>query len=188
LSPIKKILYFFWPSTGWKRAWAYIIHRLARFPGTPYSIASGFACGAAISFTPFVGLHFIIAATFAWIIRANILASAIGTSVGNPWTFPFIWAWLYQTGTWLIAGKTPEEKFVPEFSEIFGRMMGALFRLDMEYLIESSANIFWPMLVSSIPTCLIIWWLFFLPIRYAVQSYQNRRLDKLNKINKNKSL
>lgn len=188
LSTAKKIIYFFWPSTGWKRAWAYIMHRLARFPGTPYSIASGFACGAAISFTPFVGLHFIIAAILAWVIRANVLASAIGTSVGNPWTFPFIWTWLYQTGTWLIAGEKPGEKIVPEFSEIFGQMMGALLRLDVEHLIENSANIFWPMLVSSVPTCFIIWWLFFLPIKYAVQSYQTGRLSKLKQMKKNKSL
>lgn len=188
LSLIKKIIYFFWPSTGWRRAWAYIIHRLARFPGTPYSIASGFACGAAISFTPFVGLHFISAAILAWIIRANILASAIGTSVGNPWTFPFIWTWLYQTGTLLTAGEAIGEKLVPEFSEIFGRMMAALLRLDTKYLMESSADIFWPMLVSSIPTCFVIWWLFFLPIKYVVQRYQDGRLDKFAQLKKKKCL
>ena len=53
---------------------------------------------------------------------------------------------------------------------------------------ENSANIFWPMLVSSIPTCFIIWWLFFLPIKYAVQSYQTGRLSKLKQMKKNKSL
>jgi|TARA_B110000438_G_C15678266_1_gene591199 uncharacterized protein (DUF2062 family) len=187
LSIIKKIIYFFWPSTGWRRACAYIMHRIGRFPGTPYSIASGFACGAAISFTPFVGLHFIISAIFAWVIRANLLASAIGTSVGNPWTFPFIWAWLYQTGNWLTEGVAPGEEIVPKFSEIFGRMMAALLSLDKTYLLESSATIFWPMLISSIPTGIVIWFLFFFPIKYAVGRYQHSRLNNLTKINRKRS-
>ena len=186
LSPAKIILNFFWPSTGWKRAWAYTIHRLARFPGSPYSIACGFACGAAISFTPFVGLHFIVSAIFAWVLRANVVASTIGTAIGNPWTFPFIWTWLYQTGTWMIAGKTPSENPIPKFSEIFGRMLEALLSLNGTYLIETSTPIFWPMLLSSIPTGFVIWWLFYLPIKYAVQRYQDGRRHKLTQNNRNR--
>ena len=68
-----------------------VLIRLKRLQGTPYSIATGFACGVAISFTPFIGFHMILAALTAWLIRGNIIASAIGTIVGNPWTFPFIW-------------------------------------------------------------------------------------------------
>ena len=49
-------------------------------------------------FTPFVGFHFVLAAITAWIVRGNILASAIGTAAGNPWTFPFIWVSVLYTG------------------------------------------------------------------------------------------
>ena len=28
--------------------------------------------------------------------------SAIGTAVGNPWTFPFIWAAIYRTGAFIL--------------------------------------------------------------------------------------
>jgi hypothetical protein len=181
LSPAAKVRKFFWPSIGWQRAWAYTMHRLARLPGSSYSIASGFACGAAISFTPFVGLHFIISAIVAWIIRANILASAIGTAVGNPWTFPFIWAWLYQTGTRMTAGEALSGDKVPKFSEVFGRMMEATLSLDMTYLIETAGPIFWPMLVSSIPTGFVIWWAFYLPLKYVVRRYQERRKRKLTR-------
>ena len=64
-----------WPSAGWRRAGKYFWYRIVRMPGTPYSIAAGLACGVAVSFTPFLGCHFIMAAIFAWIIRANLLAS-----------------------------------------------------------------------------------------------------------------
>ena len=181
LPTMKKIVHFFWPSSGWRRASTYTMRRLARFPGTSYSIASGFACGAAISFTPFVGLHFIISAILAWVLRANVLASTIGTAVGNPWTFPFIWTWLYQTGTWITEGKTLRGESVPKFSEIFGRMLEALLNLDGTYLIEISTPIFWPMLLSSIPTGIIIWCLFYFPIKFAVQSYQDGRKHILDK-------
>ncbi|MEE8350997.1 MAG: DUF2062 domain-containing protein [Rhodospirillales bacterium] len=172
-----KFVGFFWPAMGWRRSVKYLLLRLARLPGTAYSIAGGFACGAAISFTPFVGLHFIISAIVAWIIRTNILASAIGTAVGNPWTFPFIWTWLYQTGTWITTGGNPEQLATPNFGAIFGHMMEATLGLNGQYLLETAAPIFWPMLVSSIPTGFIVWWMFYLPLKYIVQRYQERRLN-----------
>jgi len=172
-----KIVGFFWPAMGWRRSVKYLLHRLARLPGTAYSIAGGFACGAAISFTPFVGLHFVISAIVAWIIRTNILASAIGTAVGNPWTFPFIWTWLYKTGTWITTGGTPEQLAAPDFVAVFGHMMEAILSLDGQYLLETAVPIFWPMLISSIPTGFIVWWVFYLPLKYIVQRYQDRRFN-----------
>ncbi len=182
----EKILGFFWPSSGWRRASAYSLHRLARIPGSAYSIAGGFACGAAISFTPFVGLHFIVAAVLAWILRANILASAIGTAVGNPWTFPFIWTWLYQTGTWIIDAETREGAHNPKFTEIFGHMLEAFLSMDVQYLIETAAPVFWPMLASSLPTGLVVWWVFYLPLKYTVRRYQYRRRRGLEGKNRNR--
>ena len=35
----------------------------------------------------------------------NLIASALGTAVGNPWTFPFIWAWIYTVGYWILGGE-----------------------------------------------------------------------------------
>jgi len=81
------------PRKGWARALEYIAHRVRRLPDTPHRIALGCACGAMVSFTPFFGLHFGLAAALAWVIRGNILAALIGTMVGNPFTFPLI-AWI----------------------------------------------------------------------------------------------
>jgi len=93
---------FFWPTAGWHRSTRYVFHRVARIPGSAYSLAAGFACGAAISFTPFIGLHFVLSAMLAYVMRANIISSAIGTAVGNPWTFPFIWVGVFNVGSWLL--------------------------------------------------------------------------------------
>jgi len=175
----QKIFGFLWPSIGWRRAGAYNIHRLSRIPGSAYSIAAGFACGAAVSFTPFVGLHFILAAILAWIIRANIVASTIGTAVGNPWTFPFIWTWLYKSGRWMTAADGTAAVQKPEFSEVFGNIMEAILNLNLDYLTETAAPVFWPMLFSSLPTGIVVWWVFYLPLKYTVQGYQDRRRRRL---------
>ena len=71
-------------------------------PGTSGSIAIGVASGVAASFLPFIGLHFLIAALIALLLRGNVLASAIGTFFGNPWTFLFIWVSDYRVGLWLL--------------------------------------------------------------------------------------
>ena len=76
---------------GWIRAAKYTRLRIVRLSDTTQKIALGLAIGAAISFTPLVGTHFIQAGFIAYLLRANFLASLIGTFVGNPWTFPFMW-------------------------------------------------------------------------------------------------
>lgn len=79
-----------YPRGGWRRAVTYNWHRLRRLPDQPHRIARGFACGVYVSFTPFFGLHFFLGALMGWLIRGNVIASALGTFVGNPLTFPFI--------------------------------------------------------------------------------------------------
>ncbi len=76
-----------------------MVQRLLRLSDSSYSIAAGFACGAAVSFTPFIGFHILLAIALAHLLRSNVLAAIIGTAVGNPWTFPFIFVLLYRVGT-----------------------------------------------------------------------------------------
>ena len=98
LSVVKQIRAIVWPERGFRRLFSYLGQRIIRLPGTPSTIAIGVACGVFASFTPFLGLHFVIAAALAVIMRGNVLASAIGTFVGNPWTFIPIWLISYEVG------------------------------------------------------------------------------------------
>ena len=86
-----------------KRFINYYKLRLARLPASPYAISSGFACGSMVSFTPLLGLHFILAIIFAYLLRANYIAALLGTIVGNPITFPFIWGLIYKVGASVIS-------------------------------------------------------------------------------------
>ena len=98
LTPSQQIMSLLWPSIGWNRMFKYIQLRLIRLKGSTRSIASGFAFGAAISFTPLPGVHIIGAGLLSFMTRSNILASLVGTLVGSPWTFPLMWWAAYKTG------------------------------------------------------------------------------------------
>jgi uncharacterized protein (DUF2062 family) len=98
---VQHIREFFWPSMGWKRFYLYVKNRVLRLNDTPRNVGLGLAFGAAVSFSPFMGTHIIQAVAFSVLFRANILAAPIGTLIGNPWTFPFIWFASLYTGLWI---------------------------------------------------------------------------------------
>lgn len=99
---------------GWSRALSRSKHRVSRLDDTSRNIALGLAIGAGISFSPLMFTHFIQAAIIALIMRANIPAALIGTALGNPWTFPFIWwASLYLGSTIFNALGVPVEANLP---------------------------------------------------------------------------
>ena len=180
LSIFQRVRQFFWPSAGWKRSTRYVFHRVARIPGSAYSLAAGFACGAAISFTPFIGLHFVLSALLAYIMRANIVSSAIGTVVGNPWTFPFIWVGVFNVGRFIMhvdeAGGVVAKDV--DFLNVMTKSMEAMHRLDFQFLIETSAPVMVPMLVGSVPVAIVVWMIFFFPLRPMIAKYQAARHHK----------
>ncbi len=175
----RRLCDFFWPNMGWRRTGSYWAHRVSRLPGSTYSIAAGFACGAAVSFTPFVGLHFILGGIWAWLMRANIIASAIGTAVGNPWTFPFIWVWVYNVGVLMGMGGGDHGEEPLDFAALFGHMIESALKFDLAYLAKVAWPIFGPMLVGSIPTTIVTWILFYYGIKYIVTAYRHSRLKRI---------
>ena len=161
---LKEVL---WPRAGFRRSMRYVAHRLGRLPGTPYRIAAGFACGAAISFTPFIGFHILLAMLLALSIRGNLIASGIGTVVGNPWTFPLIWFWAYTFGHWLLglegSGDLPDQ-------------------MTFLYIRDHPMQVLWPMTVGGIPTAIMAWMVFFLPMRRLVEEYQRARRWRIRRM------
>ena len=151
---------FIWPQSGWRRAFAYMTHRVKRLPGTPQSIAAGVACGVAASFTPMIGLHFLLAALFAWLIGGNIIASAIGTAAGNPWTFPLIWIGIYRLGAlimgWDVAETLPEG-------------------LTLTYIFDNPVAVLLPMTVGALPAAVVAWTVTYWPVLSIVTKYRELR-------------
>lgn len=163
----RRLLNLIWPKNGWKRASKYILLRLNRLKGTPREIAAGVACGVAISFTPFVGFHFVLAAITAWFVRGNILASALGTAAGNPWTFPFIWVSVLYTGRFVLGGSYEDGGKV-HFLEIFQEAMHALMTFDFRVFVSDVWPILWPMMVGCIPFYFASWFISYYLIKKAL--------------------
>src|SRR5215475_13477520 len=157
---LRRVREFFWPSIGFRRSTRYLAHRVARMPGTPSSIALGFACGVGVVFTPLVGLHLIVALVLAWIVRASPLAAAIGTLASNPWTIPPILIGTYKLGA---------------------RMMGEHSHhhlphdVTLVYMLHHPMQLLLPMSLGSLPLGLAAGLVTYFPARYLVKGYQHRR-------------
>lgn len=179
----QRLLSLVWPTIGWGRATRYAWLRLQRMPASPYSIAAGFACGAAISFTPLLGLHLLLSAGWALAIRGNVLSSAIGTFVGNPWTAGFIWVSTYEVGDWIvdeaIQPPVPDPVQGVDFPALFGALTESMLRLDLAHMVAEIWPVWFPMLVGSIPLMAVVWLTFYFPVRAMVQVRQNRRRQHL---------
>lgn len=162
--PWKRISNAVWPRAGWRRTAVYFRHRVSRIADTPHSIAAGLAAGAAISFTPFMGLHFVLAAVLAWITNGNLFASAVGTAVGNPWTFPVIWLLTLEIGRFIIGGT--------------GSGLGKG-ELTMRMLVEHPFEIFLPMSVGGILVAVVVWFTTYYVSKPLVAAYQHRRRERI---------
>ena len=142
--------------------------KLARLPDSNYAISSGFACGAMVSFTPLLGFHFILAVVFAYLIRGNFIAALIGTVVGNPITFPFIWGIIYKIGTFVTNIKL--NKITPE--------------INFDMIVNQTYEIFLPMLIGGVIIAPLVWIITYYVIYGFIDSYKKNKNNKNNKNNK----
>ena len=160
-----RLKFFVWPPGGWLRSFRYLSKRILRLGDSPHAIAAGFACGVLVSWTPFVGFHCIMSALIAFVIGGNLVASAIGTAVGNPLTFPLMWWLAYETGSRILGvapggGATlPDVDGPPAWREIL--------------------PILEPMLVGAVPLGLVSGLLAYLIVRQLVRMYHRARRRRL---------
>ena len=124
-----------------RRFFSYYKFKLARLPASSYAISAGFACGSMVSFTPLLGFHFILAVVVAYLLRANYIAALIGTIVGNPISFPFIWGLIYKVGAFIV--DKPEDNLRQN--------------INFEIIINQTYDIFIPMLVGGAVLAIPIW-------------------------------
>ena len=141
--------------------------KLARLPASPHAIAAGFACGSMVSFTPLLGLHFLLAIVFAYIIRGNYVAALLGTIVGNPITFPFIWGLIYKVGAFFTSTKQKELNH----------------EINFDMIMTQTYEIFLPMLLGGAILAIPVWLMSYLLTHSFISSYKKSKLKK-SKISK----
>ncbi|MCR4267929.1 DUF2062 domain-containing protein [Nitratireductor sp. ZSWI3] len=158
-----------WPRRSFWRSAQYYVKRALRLTATPHAIAAGIAAGVFASFTPFLGFHFVIAAVIAWCIGGNLVASAIGTAVGNPLTFPFIWGATLETGRLILSGGASSHGAPVHL----GRMLR---HLEFSQLWTPLIK---PMTVGSLPLGLFFGLVFYLLTRWATIAFREQRRKRL---------
>jgi uncharacterized protein (DUF2062 family) len=158
---------------GFRRVWNYRMRRLARTNASPHRLAMGFAIGAAASFTPFIGLHFVMAIAIAFALRASLVASAIGTAVGNPLTFPLIWVASYNMGA-MILGLSPHNSVVISTDRHVGFFSdGPLAFSSM--LWHSVEPVIWPMVLGGVPLGVAVGAIAYWAVRASLMNFGSRR-------------
>lgn len=170
-----------WPRRSWARSLRYVLLRIWRLRGTPRSIALGCAAGVFISFTPFLGFHFILAGIIAWVIGGNLLASALGTFFGNPLTFPFIWVCTFNVGHWLLGTET-SLKF-SELEERLASFAKGLVSFSWDKMVQA-IELFWPimkpMAVGAVPLGFVTAVVMFFVIHNTVGAYRTKKLVQMS--------
>lgn len=165
-----------WPRHSWARSTRYFGKRVLRLTATPHAIAIGFAAGAFASCTPLIGFHFLTAFAFAFIVRGNMIAAALGTSIGNPITFPFIWAFTFKIGQWVLVGNAP--KADPHAMQ--QQIHSGIFEKSLETLWPTLK----PMFVGAVPMGLCLGIVSYFIVYKSVEVYQHRRRRTLETRNR----
>ncbi|WP_425092765.1 DUF2062 domain-containing protein [Tropicimonas sp. S265A] len=189
--PIWKIaLESLWPRGGWGRAAYYIKHRVQRLPDAPHRIARGIFAGVFTAFTPFYGLHFVIAALIARAMGGNMFAALFGTFIGNPLTYIPIGVICLKVGHYILGTEFDEnvdQSLVGKFNDAMADLwynFHALFTdatADWSNLSRFNNEVFFPYLVGGILPGLVaatICYYLSLPV---LQAYQKRRRGRLKK-------
>ncbi|MDT4840170.1 TIGR03546: family protein [compost metagenome] len=141
---------------------------MLRITASPHAVAAGLAVGVFSAFTPFFGFHLIIAIVLAYFLAGNIAAAALGTTLANPLTLPFIWGSTYELGRFVISGdieSAPPLHLGHALQTMkFGEVWTPLLK---------------PMLFGSTILGAVFAVIAYFVTRFAVTAFRRRRLERL---------
>ena len=189
----RKIREGLFPEKGWSRAAEYMMARIKRLPDSPKNISFGVAIGVFVSFSPFFGVHVLLAFLIARSLRVNILAAVLGTFMGNPITFPIIAALNFGVGELFINVNTEEvsaKSFLQQLVDVsyaFSGNVGMMMRgksTDFSTVLEFFYGIFLPYLVGGLILGVAVGALSYFIMLPMIVTYKARKARKKLKRNK----
>ena len=151
--------------------------RLSRLRASPHEIALGCAAGAFASVTPLLGVQTLIAVAIALLLRASIPAAIVGTFVGNPLSWPFIWVSTYAMGLHIVGldGMLDPAAFERDVYLLWGAMLER-----SPHVLDTTAALLWPllwpMLAGSLPIGLLTGAVVYYISRNVVRAWRDRRM------------
>ncbi|WP_379995963.1 DUF2062 domain-containing protein [Devosia nitrariae] len=161
-----------WPRMGFRRYGTYLRKRVLRLSASPHAVGAGVASGAAVSMFPLIGLHFILGFVLAFFTRGNMIAAAIGTAWGNPFTFPFFFAASYNIGHWILGGEPIDAASLDATGDKLS-----------EGLFSGGLTAIWPafktMFVGAVPLAIIVYAVFYVLVRVLVTRFRMLRQARM---------
>lgn len=172
----EKIAALFWPRKGFLRPFRYFAMRILRLNATPHAIAAGVAAGIVSSWTPFMGLHFILSFALAYVVAGNMIAAALGTAFGNPLTFPLLWGTSWKIGNYMLGSAAAVGEGGIDLHHLYHTLsISELWRPVIE-----------PMLLGAVPPALISGVVSYGIIFFAARTFQTRRRERLLRTARNR--
>jgi uncharacterized protein (DUF2062 family) len=144
----ERIAGLIWPRRSLWRTANYVAKRILRLAATPHAIGAGVAAGV-----------------FA------------GTAVGNPLTFPFIWAATFGLGRLLLSGQHPEALVPFQVADV-------LRDIDIRYLWNPLLK---PMTVGGILLGVLFGMIFYVATRWATAAFITSRRKRLIERSRNRA-
>jgi uncharacterized protein (DUF2062 family) len=183
------VIDFVYPRGGWLRAFEYVKHRVRRLPDTPEKISRGIWAGVFTTFSPFFGLHFLVAFVIARAMRGNVLAALMATFFGNPLTYVPIAA----TSLWFghrILGMRPQgpastatmaEQVSGAWSDLWHKFLAIFTPAQMEWagLRVFYNDFFFPFMIGGLVPGIIAGTICYYLSVPLIGAYQKRRRNQL---------
>src|SRR5262249_35183820 len=126
-----------------------------------------FAAGLFVAWSPLFGLHYLLAIACAFLVRGNVLAAVLSTTLGNPLTLPAMWALDYKLGELLLGGRHLRRLPLQVPENLAHKPFAAVWPIVK------------PVLVGSLPLGLMTAVISYFIVRAAVQAYQHARRQRL---------
>jgi uncharacterized protein len=154
---------------GVVRMGRYHILRILRLRATPHAVALGVAAGIAAAFLPLIGVHIAVSVGLAWLLGGNMISAAAATVlVGNPLTYPIIWAATWEAGQLILGhGNRAYTRF--NLHDLFAKMdWASIWRPILK-----------PMLVGFVPLSILCSAIGYVVVYQAVKIFRARRQARL---------
>jgi uncharacterized protein len=117
---------------------------------TPERTAAAFAVGVFFGFSPFLGLHTVLALGVAFVFNLNRVAVLVGVYSNLPWIIAAWYALTTAVGAWLLGTELP-----PGFGDTVAKMFGlTLFSSEFwRQMGREMRPLLWPYVVGSTIGC-----------------------------------
>ena len=146
------------------------LESLLHIHDTPRRTAAALAVGVFFGFSPFLGLHTVLALGVAFVFNLNRVAVLVGVYANLPWIIAAYYALTTAFGAWLLGTKLPDG-FRDGLRHLFTHSV--LTRAFWQQVVEQMRPLFWPYFVGStlgaIVLCVAAYWmtLGFIEARHA---------------------